>query len=69
MVGMGAGAAKTRIRFVFTDAETEQEVFRTEREGKFAGWLSGAGGGNEEAIMESAGHVVDRLIEDIRKNR
>jgi len=69
MVGMGAGAAKMRIRFVFKDAVTGAELFTTEREGKYAGWLSGTGGTKEEAVVESAGDVVDRLLEDIKKQR
>lgn len=69
LVGMGAGAAKTRIRFTFVDADSGQELLTTEREGKFAGWLNPTGGTNEDAILESAGDVVDRLIDDIRKNR
>ncbi len=69
MIGMGAGAAKMRILFVFKDAQTGQESFRTEREGKYAGWLSGTGGTKEEAVIESAGDVVDRLLDDIKKQR
>jgi hypothetical protein len=69
MVGMGAGAAKMRIRFVFKDAATGAELFQTEREGKYAGWLSGTGGTKEEAVVESAGDVIDRLLEDIKKQR
>lgn len=69
MVGMGAGAAKMRILFVFKDAETGKELFRTEREGKYAGWLSGTGGTKEEAVIESAGDVVDRLLDDVKKQR
>ena len=69
IVGMGAGSAKMRILFVFKDAETGQEVFRTEREGKYAGWLSGTGGTKEEAVIESAGDVIDRLLDDIKKQR
>jgi len=69
VVGMGAGAAKMRIRFVFKDAATGAELFQTEREGKYAGWLSGSGGTKEEAVIESAGDVVDRLLEDIKKQR
>ena len=69
LVGWGAGAAKMRIQFVFKDAETGAELFRTEREGKYAGWLSGTGGTKEEAVIESAGDVVDRLLDDIKKQR
>jgi hypothetical protein len=58
-----------RILFVFKDAESGQELFRTEREGRYAGWLSTTGGTKEEAVVESAGDVVDRLLEDIRRQR
>lgn len=69
VVGMGAGSTKMRTLFVFKDAQTGQELFRTEREGKYAGWLSGTGGTKEEAVIESAGDVVDRLLDDIKKQR
>jgi hypothetical protein len=69
MVGMGAGAAKTRIRFVVRDLDTGEELMKLEGEGRFAGWLNPLGGTNEEAIMESAGDAVDRLVDALRKNR
>lgn len=69
LVGFGAGAAKLKVRFIFRDAATGQEVFRTERQGKFYGTISFVGGGKGEATSEAAGDVVDGLIKDIKKNR
>jgi hypothetical protein len=67
--GFGAGATKIKVRFVFRDAASGQEVFRTDREGKFYGTFSLFGGAKERAISEAAGDVVDGVIKDISKNR
>ena len=69
LVGFGAGATKVKVRFIFRDAETGAEVFRTDRQGKFYGTISLVGGGKEHAVSEAAGDVVDGLIRDIQKNR
>lgn len=66
---LGAGAATTRMEFVITDFETGAELLRFERQGRFAGFLNSDGGTTEEALIESAGDVVDRLVEELRKNR
>jgi hypothetical protein len=69
LVGFGAGATKVKVRFVFRDAQTGAELFRTDRQGKFYGTVSLVGGGKGQAVSEAAGDVVDGLIKDIRKNR
>src|SRR6185436_2628987 len=53
MVGFGAGATKIKVRFVFTDAASGKEVFRTDREGKFFGTISFVGGSKEHAVTEA----------------
>ncbi len=65
----GAGATKVKVRFILRDAETGEELFRTDRQGKFYGTISLVGGGKEHAVSEAAGDVVDGLIKDIQKNR
>lgn len=69
MVGFGAGATKIKVRFVFSDAASGKELFRTDREGKFYGTISFVGGSKEHAVTEAAGDVIDGLIKDINKNR
>ena len=69
LVGFGAGATKIKVRFVFTDAASGKEMFRTDREGKFYGAISFVGGSKEQAITEAAGDVLDGLIKDVNKNR
>ena len=68
-IGLGAGSATTRMEFVITNFDTGAELLRFERQGKYVGWMGSAGGTNEDAIIESAGDVVDRLLEELRKNR
>ena len=68
-VGMGAGATKVKVRFVFRDAQTGAELLRTDRQGQFYGWIAFVGGSKEQATGEAAGDVVDRLMDDIKKNR
>jgi hypothetical protein len=69
MVGFGAGATKIKVRFVFCDAATGKELFRSDREGKFYGAISLVGGSKEHAVTEAAGDVIDGLIKDVNKNR
>lgn len=68
-VGMGAGAAKVKVRFVFRDAQSNKEMLRSDLQGKFAGTWNIGGGSNEKATRESAQKVVDELIKEIQKNR
>ena len=69
LIGFGSGASVVRVRFIFRDGETGTELLRTERKGKFSGWISFAGGQSKEAMAEAAGDVVDGLIKVIKKNR
>ncbi len=68
-IGLGAGAAAVKVLFVFRDPDTGQDVFRTERQGKFYGTVSAFGGEGSQAVAEASGDVVDGLMKDIKKNR
>ncbi len=69
LVGFGAGQAKVTTRFVFTDAATGQEVFRTEQVGTYKGTKAIGGGSEEKGLSESARKTVDGLIQVIKRNR
>lgn len=69
LVGFGSGSAKVTVRFIFRDAQTGAELFRTDKEGKFAGTSTIGGGSTATASGEAARKVVDGLIKDIQKNR
>lgn len=66
---MGAGAAKVKVRFVFRDAQTNEEVLRRDLQGKFTGTWTLAGGTTEKATHEAAGKLVGELIKEVRRNR
>ncbi len=68
-VGIGAGAASVKARFVFRDAKSGQEIFRAERKGSFDGMFDPNWGGSEAEALEAAGHnLVDAFIRDIKRN-
>ncbi len=67
LTGLGPGAGKVKVRFVFRDAVSGREVFRTVRQGKFYGW-SDLRGSEQHAMTEAGGDVIDRLIQDVRRN-
>lgn len=69
VVGMGAGAAKVKVRFVFRDAQSNKEVLRSDLQGKYTGTWNVTGGSDEKANRESAQKVVEELIKEIKKNR
>jgi len=69
VVGMGAGAAKVKVRFVFRDAQSDKEVLRSDLQGNYAGTWNITGGSNEKSTQKSAEHVVEELIKEIHKNR
>lgn len=69
LVGFGAGATRVKVLFIFRDAETGAELFRTERKGSFSGMIAFVGGGKDQATGEAAGDVVDGLVKQIKKNR
>ncbi len=64
-MGIGAGATKLRVRFIFKDAVTGTEIFTTERLGRY----SYGSGTNEAGFSAAAGEVVDGLIAEMEKNR
>jgi len=68
-IGLGAGAAKVKVRFVFRDAQSNKEVLRSDLQGKFTGTWTLTGGTTEKATRQSAEKVVDELIKEIHKNR
>jgi hypothetical protein len=63
------GASKAKARFVFRDAESNQEVFRFEKEAKFQAALSGGIASKEDQLAHVKGSLVDALIKEIRRNR
>lgn len=69
LIGYGAGAMKVKVRFVFRDAATGQEVFHTVRQGKYYGFLIRVPGDKDHPISEASGDVIDGLIKDVVKNR
>jgi Domain of unknown function (DUF4410) len=68
-IGLGAGAAKVKVRFIFRDAQDKKEVLRSDLQGKFTGTWTLTGGATEKATRQSAEKVVDELIKEIHKNR
>lgn len=69
VIGMGAGAAKVKVRFVFRDAHSNKEVLRSDLQGNYAGTWNITGGSSEKATQKSAERVVEELIKEIHKNR
>jgi hypothetical protein len=68
--GFGAGKASLKIRFIFRDAATHEEVYRTEVVGTCSGgytWELGGGAGRVAA--DTARSVALKLVRDISKNR
>jgi uncharacterized protein DUF4410 len=68
-VGMGAGAAKVKVRFIFRDAQSNKEILRSDLQGKYSGTWNPGGGSNEKATRVSEEKVVEELIKEIQKNR
>lgn len=69
LIGMGAGAAKVKVRFIFRDAQTGKEVFRTDQEGKYAGTWAPTGGSTETGTQQAAKKVIGELTKEIQKKR
>jgi hypothetical protein len=69
LVGFGAGATKIKVRLVFRDAESKQELLSVDREGKFTGMFNLVGGSGTQAMSDVANDVIDGLIKEINKNR
>jgi hypothetical protein len=67
MLCCGAGATKVKVRFIFRDAQTSKEVFRTDQQGKYAGTWAPTGGSTEKGTRESAQKLVEGLVKEIQK--
>ena len=68
-IGLGAGAAKVKVRFIFRHAQSNKEVLRSDLQGKFTGTWTLTGGTTEKVTRQSAEKVVDELMKEIHKNR
>lgn len=69
-LGLGAGALKIRVRFVFRDPASNEEKLTTNVQGKYAGnFLSMGVEGKNQAISEASDEVTNKLISQIKKNR
>lgn len=69
VVGLGAGATKIKIRFVFRDADSKRELLSVDREGKFSGANTFTGGSGTQAMAGAEDNIIDRLVKEIDKNR
>ena len=67
MLCCGAGATKVKMRFIFRDAQTSKEVFRTDQQGKYAGTWALTGGSTDKGTREAAEKLVEGLIKEIQK--
>jgi hypothetical protein len=67
MLCCGAGATKVKVRFIFRDAQTSKEVFRTDQQGKYAGTWAPTGGSADKGTREAAQKLVEGLIKEIQK--
>lgn len=63
---MGAGKTKLRVAFTLKD-KSGKELFKSEAYGAFSGAIAFVGGDKNQAAVEAAGDVVDRLIKDLKK--
>ncbi len=68
-IGWGAGATKVKAKFVFSDAETGQEIWSHTQQGKFLGFITVHGTGKDYSVTEASGDIVDGLIKIINKYR
>jgi hypothetical protein len=69
MLCCGAGATKVKVRFIFRDAQTSKEIFRTDQQSKYSGNWALTGGTTEKGTRRSAEKVLEELIKEIHKNR
>lgn len=65
----GAGATKVKVRFIFRDAQTGKEAFRTDQQGKYSGTWALTGGNTETGTQQAAKKLIDELIKEIQKKR
>src|SRR5260370_19654463 len=66
MLCCGAGATKVKGRFVFRDAKTSKELFRTDQQGKYAGTWPLTVGSSEQGTREAAGTLVEGVTKAIK---
>ena len=69
IIGLGVGAARVRVRFVFRDVQTGQKILTVECQGKYLGTTKMGGGSDELAVTEAARKIVDKLVQKIKENR
>ena len=63
------GVSKAKVRFVFRDATSSEEVFRFEQEAKFQATASGGIATKEEQMAHLKGGLVEALLKETRRNR
>jgi len=63
------GVSKARVRFVFRDAASNEEVFRFEKEAKFQATASGGIATKEEQMAHLKGGLVEALVKETKRNR
>jgi hypothetical protein len=63
------GVSKAKARFVFRDAESNQEVFRFEKEAKYQATLTGGIATKDEQMAHVKGGLVDAVVKEIQRQR
>lgn len=63
------GVSKVRAVFTFRDAQTNEEVYRFEKEAKFQAAMSGGIATKEEQLKRVKGGLVEALIKEIKRKR
>jgi Domain of unknown function (DUF4410) len=69
LIAAGAGAAKVQVHFAFRDAGSNEELLRSDLQGKYDGNWSLSGSTTEKATQQCMRNVVKELIKEIQKNR
>jgi len=63
------GVSKAKVRFVFRDAASNEELFRFEKEAKFQAAASGGIATKEEQMAHLKGGLVEALVKETKRNR
>lgn len=63
------GVSKAKVRFVFRDAASNEEVFRFEKEAKFQATASGGIATKEGQMAHLKGGLVEALVKETKRNR
>ena len=63
------GVSKAKVRFVFRDAASNEEVFRFEKEAKFQATVSGGIATKEEQMAHLKGGLIEALVRETKRNR